>query len=343
MRNFVLVFLILSCFRTIFAQTPESFRVSFSVKEAVTGDTVPDVTGKVYENGITIQQAIPNEEGYLSFVIPSGKKIQLVIEAPNYTPKMLDYDSEKMAGISIEGSLELMRENWHQFRGVIYDKEAEIFLKKIPLAIYDLTQGEADTIETDDMGYFRFYVMPKHRYQMVSLSDHYMNKKAMVNADCGDESTTKFCLTGFSYENYLQEEKDVRLITGTLTLDKIQLDKVYKLDNIYYDYNKSDIRPDAAVVLDELYNVLKINPQIKIELSSHTDSRGKDEYNLALSQKRAEAAVQYLLKKGIDKTRITPRGYGESRLINGCKNGVECPEENHQQNRRTEFKVVGLL
>jgi len=79
---------------------------------------------------------------------------------------------------------------------------------------------------------------------------------------------------------------------------------------------------------------------IWIELGSHTDSRGKGDYNLTLSQKRAESAVQYIISRGIEKNRITARGYGETQLVNKCANGVICTKEEHQLNRRTEFKIV---
>ncbi|WP_353124210.1 OmpA family protein [Parapedobacter pyrenivorans] len=110
--------------------------------------------------------------------------------------------------------------------------------------------------------------------------------------------------------------------------------------NILYDFDKSDIRHDAALVLDNVVNVLRQNPTLRIELSSHTDSRGNDAYNLRLSQRRAEAAVNYLVSKGISRDRMVARGYGETRLINACANGVDCSEEDHEQNRRTEINVL---
>jgi len=112
------------------------------------------------------------------------------------------------------------------------------------------------------------------------------------------------------------------------------------LKNIHYDFDKSNIRPDAAVILDNVIAVLKQNPTLRIELSSHTDSRGNDSYNMRLSQRRADAAVEYLVKNGIERSRLVAKGYGESRLLNGCGNGVNCSEEQHQENRRTEIKVL---
>ena len=127
-----------------------------------------------------------------------------------------------------------------------------------------------------------------------------------------------------------------------LELERIIVNKPIVLENIYYDLDKYDIRPDAAAGLDKLVSIMNDNPGISIELSSHTDSRADDRYNDVLSQKRAEAAVNYIIAHGVSQTRITAKGYGEQQLVNECSNGVECSEEAHQQNRRTEFKVVSM-
>lgn len=125
-----------------------------------------------------------------------------------------------------------------------------------------------------------------------------------------------------------------------LFLETIILDKPIRIARIYYDFDKSNIRPDAARELDKLVSTMKTNETIGVELSSYTDSRGRDEYNQWLSQKRANSAVQYIISRGIDKSRITGHGYGETQLLNHCENGVKCTEAMHQFNRRTEFKVI---
>ena len=93
-------------------------------------------------------------------------------------------------------------------------------------------------------------------------------------------------------------------------------------------------------MLDSLVIILKNNPSIVIEIGSHTDSRAAAEYNLKLSQKRAESCVTYLVQHGIQKDRLVPVGYGESKLINDCADGVDCTEVQHQENRRTTFRVL---
>jgi outer membrane protein OmpA-like peptidoglycan-associated protein len=122
-------------------------------------------------------------------------------------------------------------------------------------------------------------------------------------------------------------------------MDRIHSEEIV-LKNIYYDFDQSFIREDAEPDLLYLYTFLKSNPKVIVELSSHTDARGLDIYNLKLSQKRADAAKQWLVNRGIKSDRIIAIGYGENKPINSCGNDVKCTEEEHQMNRRTEFRVL---
>ena len=117
---------------------------------------------------------------------------------------------------------------------------------------------------------------------------------------------------------------------------------VVKIDNIYYDVDKANIRPDAALELDKTVMILNKYPTMQIELRSHTDCRAPNDYNLSLSQRRAESAVAYLVSKGIKASRLQAKGYGETLLTNKCADGVSCTDEEHQANRRTEFKIKGI-
>ncbi len=112
-----------------------------------------------------------------------------------------------------------------------------------------------------------------------------------------------------------------------------------EFENIYYDLDSANIRTDAAVVLDRIYNILE-RTDINIEIGSHTDCRAPDDYNMRLSQRRAQSVVDYLVARGIDKERLTAVGYGETQPINKYEEDRPCSEEEHQQNRRTEFKVI---
>jgi outer membrane protein OmpA-like peptidoglycan-associated protein/tetratricopeptide (TPR) repeat protein len=138
------------------------------------------------------------------------------------------------------------------------------------------------------------------------------------------------------------EDGDTVIITREVVMERIVKEVEFTINNIYYDLDSANIRPDAALVLDSLANILLDNPTLRVELGSHTDSRGSDPYNLDLSQRRAESAVAYLISNGIDSERLTARGYGETRLVNECDDDIPCTEEKHQENRRTTFKILGL-
>ena len=124
-----------------------------------------------------------------------------------------------------------------------------------------------------------------------------------------------------------------------IVLDKIFLDKEIVLENIYYDFDRWEIRNDAEPTLNDLVENLKLNSTIRIQLGSHTDCRGNPRYNEDLSQKRAQSAVDYLIANGIDADRLMAKGYGENELAVNCL-CARCTEEEHQQNRRTTFKII---
>ncbi|RFS20224.1 flagellar motor protein MotB [Chitinophaga silvatica] len=188
-------------------------------------------------------------------------------------------------------------------------------------AVVSLTKINGQTIKTltDENGNYKFNLDNSSDYQLTIESTNHRSNQITLTSN---------------------ELKTSNVIKKDLFLEVIKLDELIKLENIYYDYKKSEIRADAAIELDKLVKILKDNPTIWIELGSHTDSRGNDQYNQKLSQSRANAAVQYMIDKGIEKNRITAKGYGESMLLNKCSNGVDCTEEEHQLNRRTTFKIV---
>lgn len=130
-----------------------------------------------------------------------------------------------------------------------------------------------------------------------------------------------------------------KIIELELALPPIRKGEKFKLENIFYDLNKSTLRPESKTSLDKLADFI-IKNDLRIELSAHTDSRGSKTYNQKLSQARAQSCVDYLISKGVSSRNIRAKGYGETQLVNGCKDGVTCSEEEHQENRRTEVKIL---
>ena len=135
----------------------------------------------------------------------------------------------------------------------------------------------------------------------------------------------------------LQLEQKIKVISSG-----DDLAKTFGIKMIYFDLDKSNIRPDAAYELEKILDAMKQNPTVKIDIRSHTDSRASTEYNDLLSERRAKSTENWLISNGIAPDRLTEKGYGERQLINGCSDGVECSEIEHQQNRRSEFIIISL-
>lgn len=136
---------------------------------------------------------------------------------------------------------------------------------------------------------------------------------------------------------YIEKE-----VPSTAVINNVKVEKgaVIVFDNIYYDYNSDVLTTGAKKELEQLLDIMRKNPNLKIQLSAHTDSRGKSEYNLGLSERRALSAKSYLVSKGIPSSQIVAVGYGEEQLRNHCKDGTYCSEAEHIYNRRTEVKIL---
>lgn len=205
-------------------------------------------------------------------------------------------------------------------KGVVVFKEDRTPVENVNITIKNRLNSELIQLQSDDLGKFSCDILRNMDYTIEYQKEGYLSKSRRVQT-----SNIK------GNEVFVEDE-----------LDKVQVGKVFVLDNIFYDLNKSDIREDAAIELDKLVLVMTENPNLKIELSSHTDSRGSDPYNMALSSRRAKEAVEYIVSKGISPDRMKAKGYGETKLINKCSNGVDCSKEEHQANRRTEVKILAM-
>lgn len=208
-----------------------------------------------------------------------------------------------------------------QLFGFAHIKGEKTPVEGVTVEITDAETGEVIKMKSGSDGKFKLKLKPEKEYLLLCTKEGCFTRT--------DNIVTK----GLKYSEDFYAD---------FLVEQIVIDKPIVLENIYYDFDKSYIRKDAALALDKLAKLLKDNPSINIEMGSHTDSRGPDNYNLVLSEKRALAAVKYLVSKGIDRKRLTWKGYGETKLVNECGNGVRCSEKKHQNNRRTEFKVTEI-
>ena len=202
-------------------------------------------------------------------------------------------------------------------------------LPNVRVRLFDIEENILARANTDKDGKFKFRIDVEENYILLGEKPTYFTTRELYYTEGKTVSLARL-------PDY---ETDIVFDT-LLRLDRIVIDKAIVLENIYYDLDRANIRSDAALELDKLVAVLVDNPEIRIELSSHTDSRQTHDYNQDLSQRRAQSAVDYIISEGIDTERLIARGYGETRLLNKCADNVPCAEKEHQVNRRTEFKVI---
>jgi len=211
--------------------------------------------------------------------------------------------------------------------GEITDLDSKMTLPNAKVTLFDKKMNVLKTANTDQNGAYSFMVE--------------CNKMYTVRAEKEDYNTNEKQIT-IPYENgktYLPialEKDQCKVTIGD------DLGKCFGIKNIYFDLDKSNIRMEAALDLEKILDVLNQNPNMKLDIRSHTDSRASFKYNEALSDRRAKSTISWLIKNGINANRLTGKGYGESQLVNRCADGVDCTEEEHQMNRRSEFIIMAL-
>lgn len=206
--------------------------------------------------------------------------------------------------------------------GFVKDKTTLKPIAGATVFLYNTKTGIVKVLKTDAGGMYKTSIINPEDFIVKAMMGNYI-------ADCTPHTAI--------------EQKTSTNISSPrdLLLDKLVENKTFSIENIFYNFDKYNIREDAGPELDKLVKIMNENA-ITVELGSHTDCRGSFEYNDKLSQKRAESAVNYIINQGIDKNRITAKGYGERQLTNKCSDGIECSPEEHQANRRTEIKIISL-
>jgi outer membrane protein OmpA-like peptidoglycan-associated protein len=218
-------------------------------------------------------------------------------------------------------------------KGLIKDDVTNEALPNVNLVLVDNANKEIARSKTDENGAYAFnQVVPNADYAIKVNKFDKVVRTIPVSVTDKNVDTPTISVN----KNLVIPKVDISKVT---TKTGVDVATALKIDQIYFDSNKYDIRPDAKIDLDMLVAYLKLNPNINIEIGSHTDSIDSTQYNLFLSQKRAQSTLNYLVSEGIDPSRLIAVGYGESRLVNKCKDGVPCSKEQHQQNRRSTFII----
>ena len=236
-----------------------------------------------------------------------------------------------------------------QIAGVVKDKETMEIIKDAAMTLFDNDGNQVQQVLTDKNGEYSFDLDCSQTYTLVASSLYYSKEEHIINTAnynrAPELEANKFLskMTGAELEEAL-----ATAINGEQPIKeeaKVEepIEKVIEeaaINDVYFGFDKSNITSESAKELDKLANIMEKNASLNIEVSAYTDARGSSAYNLKLSNRRAKSTIEYLVSKGIERSRISGKGYGESNMVNKCVNGVECSEDAHQKNRRTEITFV---
>jgi outer membrane protein OmpA-like peptidoglycan-associated protein len=210
---------------------------------------------------------------------------------------------------------------FYAVEGWVFHEETGEPIVNAMILLTNLEKKSMIKVLTDSKGYFHTLAEPEQIYDLtVSHPQFFTQAYAEVNTTLRNKI--------FQYKFKLKE---------------VLVGKGIRIEGIDFDPNTNVPTQESEVMLEKLHKMMEENPHLVFEIGVHTDSRGNDEYNLALSQGRADEIVFNLLKKGIPKNRLLAKGYGETLLVNHCSNGVRCNGNEHESNRRIEFIVKDIL
>ncbi|WP_298951616.1 OmpA family protein [uncultured Nonlabens sp.] len=214
-------------------------------------------------------------------------------------------------------------------KGVVTNEKTGLLMPDTQVDLLDQNNSVIESVVVGKDAAYKFMVSCASDYSIRAFKEGYSPAEA--------NTTTPNTVATIDLPLQISKSIDDRLKN---VKEGDDLNDILDINMIYFDFDKHNIRPDAELELQKVLRYMKAYPTVQIDVRSHTDSRAPDGYNIKLSDRRAKSTRAYLIMKGISADRITARGYGEFQLVNQCSNGVECTEEEHQLNRRSEFIVI---
>lgn len=217
----------------------------------------------------------------------------------------------------------------YQVEGIVQDKNSKALLGGGLVTLFDESNTVIQDTIVGDAAYYIFKIEPNKKYKVRGTRKAYIPQDVEFSTDSKGKVQHDIYL---SLESFADAEERVK--------EKEDGNVQVELDKIYFDFDKSDIREDAAVTLNVLVDLMNKYPTMEVEVSAHTDARGPDQYNLDLSKQRATSTLEYLVSQGINRSRLKSIGYGEMQPLNECvKEGI-CDDEEYDVNRRCEFTIL---
>lgn len=295
------------------------------------GELLSNVYVNLYnDKGELVDSVKTNQDGSFSIAIANAGNYKIVANHAEYSSFETQVDA---TGSELVTKADIILTKNIELYCLITDADSKAPVEGVKITLINKANGSSETFHTSEDGDIMkqlndVQLNSNLNYEVVLEKKGYMTKTV---------NYSKVVNKAGRYN--LHEELDLSFKKLKVGDD---IGKMLDIKPIYFDLGKSTIRPDAAAELDKIVKAMNENPLMEIELGSHTDSRGSDAYNLKLSSRRAKASAKYIQERIENPNRIKGKGYGETKLLNKCKNGVKCTEEEHQMNRRTEFKVVKM-
>ena len=293
------------------------------VLEESTGMPLAGAEVRVKKYGINQELYMTDAEGSITICMAAGLDFEFKAYMDGYESNSVTYGS--MATSPNSGAMLKIYLSESQLPIVKGTIRSELTNEPIAGAMVTLLNerdGTTESVVTGKDGKYEFQPTKKGKYSVSAVKEKY----ATNTEEIGKIKAKK--------KEFVSYEQNLGMIAEG---------DIFRIENIYYDYGKASIRKDARKELENtVLPVLLKYPQITIELRSHTDSRSSSEFNQELSEARALSVADFLNSRGIATTRLIAKGYGESMLVNGCADGVDCSENKHQQNRRTEFRILNI-
>ncbi len=319
---------------------PVSKYIDGIVEYAQTGNPIAGVEVMLNEIDVNGNKKLVNkmttvDDGKWGFEVDPDKKYEVSFKHPelgskNYTVSNYDGTNFKQREDQIDALKKVTLndgDNNNILAGIVLDKITEKPVEGVKVNLFENVGGKwipVNSVTTGNDGKWSFDIDPNKEYK-VEFDKNGFEKQEFIIPAISDKS---------------KRDEIIAMMNPFEMKAKGEKDNVIRVNNIYFDFARSSPQEESYKILDNIVDFLNENPNVKIELSAHTDAVGKDDFNLDLSQRRAERCKSYLIKKGIKGSRIVAKGYGETQILNGCVKWNQCSEEENEVNRRVEIKVL---
>ena len=229
------------------------------------------------------------------------------------TKSVVSLDNNKIIEMDTESAVD----------SIFNSSEGIKILSNTKVLLSDISGQKIDSTISNEKGEYFFTINCLDSLKLIAKKINYTTEIFHANSTAQNADTI--------FVDFRLKEKDI-LMRGN--------QHILNIDPFYFDFDRADVSTQSVIGVLTIVDILRKYPSLHIEINSHTDSRGTDEYNIKLSNLRSAVMKQWIVARGIDEARITANGYGESKLMNDCADGVKCKEEEHAKNRRSEFLIT---